>query len=114
MSNRSVPPPGDSNPESFEVNLGRLWTFEAGTTPPRPVRVRWIDSQGGGGWRDIRDAPNWRPTEIVTVGFVIEDADDFLVLVQSLASPDADGDSQADGWLTIPRQAILDVGEVSE
>ena len=92
--------------EQFEVDAGRLWTLP----DRRQVTVRWVDSQGGGGWRDVRDAPNWRPTEIVTVGFVLEDHEDFLVLVQSLASPDADGDCQADGWLTIPRRAILEVG----
>ena len=95
--------------EQFEVDVGILWTWDDPGNY-RKVTVRWVDSQGGGGWRDVRDAPNWRPTEIVTVGFVLDDHDDFLVLVQSLASPDADGDSQADGWLTIPRRAIIEIG----
>lgn len=108
---RSVDVPSDAS-LPLEADLGRLLTFDD-DSGPQLVRVRWVDSQGGGGWRDVGDAPNWRPTEIVTVGFVLEDHDDFLVLVQSLASPDADGDSQADGWLTIPRQAILEVGGVA-
>lgn len=49
----------------------------------KPVLVHWIDSCGEGGWQQVRDAQRDArevSLEARSVGFVIDETDDWLLL----------------------------------
>ena len=70
------------------------------------VEVTWIDCSGRDGWQSKEQA-NIVPHTIRTVGYVMEDTDDYLSLVESLVDPLKDRQINTHGCaLAIPKSAI--------
>lgn len=74
------------------------------------VIVNWIDAATDNGWTDTDEAHDFTPPACVTVGFLVADKPDHIVLAQSHG-----GDEMGNRW-TIPRgmvtaMRVLDVGE---
>ena len=69
---------------------------------PPMVRVEWLDSWSEHGWRPVSEGAELGPDHCVSVGFLINDAPDRLVLAHSVSTEI----QNAAGWLTIPKVAI--------
>jgi hypothetical protein len=77
----------------------------------RAVFVTWVDSSGAGHWMDADFAASKvRAGPIYTVGYVLREDDEEIVLVQSL---DFDNDNVGH-TLAIPKVAVLDVWEIDQ
>lgn len=65
--------------------------------------IDWIDSAGGGdnGWKWIEDCEEYKPIKCRSIGFVFEDEEDYVTLIQSFH------DTQLMYRLSIPKVAIL-------
>lgn len=77
--------------------------------------VKWVDSHGpGNGWLALSDI--WAEQLVVrSVGFVLHDTPELLVLVPHLCLPaeDAFVARQGRGALTIPKASILETGDIT-
>ncbi len=71
------------------------------------VEVEWVDSSGRDGWQ-TEEAAKIRPHKIYSVGYVVEEAEEFITLVESRTSLNSDNDKvQTHGCaLSIPKVAI--------
>lgn len=49
-----------------------------------PAQITWLDSSTHGGWHHAHEAENAQPQECVTIGFILEDTDDRVVVAQSI------------------------------
>lgn len=85
----------------------------------RIVEVEWVDSAVAHGWQTNEDLPAaeaFRPKEIRSVGYVIADREDALVIAESWVIGPADGLSQIYSQFScttaIPRSAIRKVREL--
>ena len=68
--------------------------------------VEWLDSrQSDGGWRFVRSFEAVAPVKCVTVGWVVHDDGETLVLAQSFGDI-GDEDMQVAGLKTIPCRAV--------
>lgn len=76
----------------------RLWT----------LRVEWVDSQViGGSWESVRDLLKRRKTVLCrSVGFVLADDEDGIVLAASING------RNAAGITIIPRQSITSIRRI--
>lgn len=69
--------------------------------------VEWVDSAGSHRWTDTAELRKFRPSRCKSVGFVIDEADDYVHLVQSLDPPmDANDSDNGDNTICIPKVAI--------
>jgi hypothetical protein len=67
--------------------------------------VEWMDSLGSGGWIKLSEAKEYRPQLCKTVGFVVEDGDQYVTF--SLCEDTQAGDNNhVDNVLCIPKFAI--------
>lgn len=70
----------------------------------RAVLVIWIDSSGIEGWTD--DPPNLRPSEIWTLGWLLDDRNVDYVTVTATMTKVSDSVRQVNAPIVIPRCAI--------
>lgn len=68
--------------------------------------VEWLDSSGGSGWEELNDIRRYRPLRIFTVGFVLDEGDSHVTLLQSYDER-SDGKPHGDHHITIPKFAIV-------
>ena len=69
------------------------------------VKVNWLDSNSNGGWHDITSAKHIRPSLCITIGYVIDEADDYITIASSLA---VINDSVSD-VMCIPKFAVSSI-----
>lgn len=70
---------------------------------PHEVRlIEWLDAEGGSSWKPEADVATARPAHCISVGFVVAENKECVVLVQSLDP----GNSTADNHLVIPARNI--------
>lgn len=77
-----------------------------------PVMVEWIDSVGGGGWErpeEARRAAERETMRVTTLGYVLGDTDDYLLLCMSVM----ENNESVLAPLQIPKVAVLSVRDVS-
>lgn len=67
--------------------------------------IVWVDSMGMGGWEPLEKFRKLRPMEMQTVGWVIEEGEDFVTILQSYDER-VEGEPQGDNAISIPRAAI--------
>lgn len=73
------------------------------------VRIAWSDSKGiTPEWEIKEDMGQLRPACVDSVGFLLEDRDDYVTIAQS------DTDDQVLGRLTIPRGCIKEISVIRE
>ena len=76
-------------------------------------RVVWIDSEGSTGWefasKRMRDR---KPGKITTIGYVITDSEDNLLLAQSVGFAEDDGSYSVYNTMNIPRCSIIEQEEI--
>ena len=71
------------------------------------VRVEWIDTQAQGGWHQAHEAiANLAKLSIHSVGYLIHDAEDGVVIVQGFNRAD---EATVHDSLSIPRTNVIDV-----
>ena len=83
--------------------------------PERIVKVEWEDTRCAHGWQNLDEVPKV-PAAVHSVGFVLEDEEIGITLVEAQASfPSGDGDGYSRfGCATfIPRSAISKVTELT-
>jgi hypothetical protein len=67
------------------------------------VIVTWVDAATENGWTDTDEAHDFVPPQCLTLGYLVADKPDHLVLAQSHG-----GDEMGNRW-TIPRGMVRDV-----
>ena len=67
--------------------------------------VEWIDSMGGSNWTPLEDVRTTRPMHIYTAGFVADEDDDYVTILQSFDER-KDGRPHGDNYICIPKFAI--------
>lgn len=73
-----------------------------------PVHATWLDSSGGGHWTLLSEFETWEPTLIQTMGYLLRETDDYVIIVMSYDSQPFD-EQRGDTALVIPRFAILNM-----
>jgi hypothetical protein len=73
----------------------------------RLVAIRWVDAYGDGGkWQDLSDATAGKVI-CKTVGWVVDESQEAIAVVQSLAINEDDDDA-FHNYITIPKGIILE------
>lgn len=73
---------------------------------PRLVLVEWVDSQGGGGWKDLRDAlrdADENTLACESVGWLLKETEDWVLLAGTVTTS---SDRQVCDPMQIPRCAV--------
>lgn len=70
--------------------------------------VAWVDSLGSSGWEPMADARDARPMRIFTVGFVLDEGDDYVTILQSYDERKT-GRPHCDNYICIPKVAITEM-----
>lgn len=65
------------------------------------VQVRWVDSCSPRGWTSKDALKDYRPDTVTSVGWIIEEGDNFLTIAGH------EGRDCVDGVLSIPKSAVL-------
>ena len=71
------------------------------------VYVEWMDSFGRSGWAPLESLRAERPSKVVSVGFVLRENDEAVLIVQSLSDHD-----NGDNSIVIPKVAITKMRRV--
>ena len=72
------------------------------------VQVTWLDPAGKSGWTDLEGLAEAKPVTCTTVGWLITDTPDNIVVVASLGASDG-----ADST-TIPRACVVAIDMIVE
>ncbi|HVZ05578.1 hypothetical protein [Hyphomicrobium sp.] len=79
------------------------------------VIVRWLDSrQPCGQWRYLSSLPDARPVEVATVGWLVKDTVDVMVVCQNVGDLENPERAQASGIMAIPTRCVLSVEKLTE
>lgn len=74
--------------------------------------MEWIDAAGGGGWKPLDDVLEEAVVDPCrSVGYLLRDDDDAIVLAQSRTERERDPQMFND-WLVIPRENVERVTEL--
>ena len=71
----------------------------------KPALVTWVDSASVDGWGPLKKRRKEKPVEIWSVGWIVHEDDDRLVMV----SHRADETKEAGGTWAIPRACVKSV-----
>jgi len=78
----------------------------------RLVMVDWVDSaQPYGHWCHLDDLPPMEVIRCQTVGWLVAESEDVLMLAQNLGDIST-GNAQASGLMRIPRACVREVGDL--
>ena len=82
--------------------------------PTRIVKVTWIDSSSplDRAWIPAEEAAKPGKVHCVSLGWLLNETEDFVVLVSSIAPTNDEGDFDVGGTITIPRVAVTNVEEL--
>lgn len=79
------------------------------------VIIRWLDSrQPSGQWRYLADLPEARPVEVASVGWLLRDTAEAMVICQNVGDLETPDKAQASGIMTIPTRCVLSVERLTE
>ena len=75
--------------------------------PDNPILVEWIDSaQPISAWMFLEKKPSLEIIQCVSVGWVVGETDDVLMLAPNLGDIKSGGSGQASGFIRIPKSAV--------
>ena len=85
---------------------------------PELVEVTWRDTHSQGAWENLKDLTrrmSEQPLLCASLGYLVLDVPDRLVIVQSISWDDAAQESLelADSALVIPRSALVSITKLS-
>lgn len=70
------------------------------------IKVHWVDSaQPYGNWHHLDDLPALEVVVCQSVGWLVAESDDVLMLAQNLGDVET-GNAQASGLMRIPRACV--------
>ena len=69
------------------------------------VLVNWLDSNSNSAWHNITEAKHLRPSPCVTIGYVLEDTEEYITIASSFAT---ENDSVSD-VICIPKFAVQSI-----
>jgi hypothetical protein len=79
-----------------------------------PVCVTWIDIvSDSGGWSTLSEAMEYHPLTVETQGWIIQENEDFIIMVSSMSPPLDDEGPSVGGIHAIPRGCILNIAQTS-
>ncbi|MDC0641357.1 hypothetical protein OAP24_04265 [Porticoccaceae bacterium] len=72
-----------------------------------PLLVEWIDSaQPIAAWMFLDNMPCMEVIECVSVGWLVAETDEVLMLAPNLGNTESEGSAQASGFIRIPKLAV--------
>ncbi len=75
--------------------------------PDNPILVEWIDSaQPISAWMFLENKPSLEIIQCVSVGWLVGETDDVLMLAPNLGDIESGGSGQASGFIRIPKSAV--------
>ena len=75
--------------------------------PDNPILVEWIDSaQPISAWMFLENKPSLEIIQCVSVGWVVGETDEVLMLAPNLGDIESGGSGQASGFIRIPKSAV--------
>ena len=75
--------------------------------PDNPILVEWIDSaQPISAWMFLEKKPRLEIIQCVSVGWVVGETDEVLMLAPNLGDIESGGSGQASGFIRIPKSAV--------
>ena len=84
------------------------------------VEIAWQDAQIIRGWQDLDEIRDFRPANIVSVGFLIKNTPEYVTIMQSFDHEDGGADALCipAPWVcsitALARQGIIEVGKETE
>jgi hypothetical protein len=79
------------------------------------VIIRWQDSrQPCSHWRYLAALPETKPVEVATVGWLLKDTPEVMVICQNVGDLESPDKAQASGIMTIPTRCVLSVERLRE
>jgi hypothetical protein len=76
----------------------------------RLILVSWIDpTSGTHGWKSRADVEKLRPWHVQSVGWVLVDDGETLIIVSTISNSDGD----VDGEVAIPRSCVTSITELA-
>lgn len=77
--------------------------------------IEWVDSvQPVSGWMFLDDAPKLEIINCVSVGWLIKQKKDVIMLAPNIADIESGGTAQASGFIRIPASAVTRKVELQE
>lgn len=77
------------------------------------VEVLWIDSHSATGWVSLKEAKETaaenNALRMLSIGYLIEDNPEYLLLGGTISPPVSGDDELVDGTMQIPRFAVVSV-----
>lgn len=72
------------------------------------VLIEWMDAHGGTclGWRPIREIRDREPAAVVSVGYLLKETPEYVVVCPHMTKDENDKFDFGDGELAIPRAWI--------
>jgi len=75
--------------------------------PNNPILVEWTDSaQPISAWMFLENKPSLEIIQCVSVGWVVGETDEVLMLAPNLGDIESGGSGQASGFIRIPKSAV--------
>ena len=75
--------------------------------PDNPILVEWIDSaQPISAWMFLEKKPRLETIQCVSVGWLVGESDEVLMLAPNLGDIESGGSGQASGFIRIPKSAV--------
>ena len=72
-----------------------------------PILVEWIDSgQPIAAWMFLDNMPRMEVIECVSVGWLVAETDEVLMLAPNLGDVETEGSAQGSGFIRIPKVAV--------
>lgn len=71
--------------------------------------VDWVDSAGKGGWDDPKSHQNLSPYRCRSVGFLVRDDDQTVILAQSITHPMEQYEPRMADSIAIPKCAVQNI-----
>ena len=72
-----------------------------------PLLVEWVDSaQPISAWMFLENKPSLETMQCVSVGWVVGETDEVLMLAPNLGDIESGGSAQGSGFIRIPKSAV--------
>lgn len=82
---------------------------------PKLMLVEWVDSaQPVSAWHLLEDAPGVEVVECASVGWLVGESKQVLMLAPNLGDIQSGGSAQASGFIRIPKAAVTRKVELRE
>ena len=73
-----------------------------------PLLVEWMDSaQPISAWMFLENKPSLETIQCVSVGWVVGETDEVLMLAPNLGDIESGGSAQGSGFIRIPKSAVI-------